>query len=278
MKNVCCLLPLIFFFLIINRVNAQSGTICDTTGNLIIYSNYNGGTLTINVDENIPDLKIGLESYCYEHVIITGTYAGNVTGIWWAGYNSANNNCATPLPDSITISGAVNAIVDTLTPMAPVTYFDTNGYTAMIMCYQCVVDPGSLNNTPAQVVDFFTTHLGGTFRYHQTQYACWSGTFNVSDGGNCCLVAPTQVSVKEINNENEIIISPNPSASFITITFPGEQKNTGIKIIDFMGKEIRTASFTGTQLQIETGDMRGIYFVQITDEKKNVVTRKIIIQ
>ena len=37
--------------------------------------------------------------------------------------------------------------------------------------------------------------------------------------------------------------------------------------------------FTGRQLLIEKGEMsKGIYFVQVTDEKMNVVNKKIIVQ
>jgi hypothetical protein len=46
-----------------------------------------------------------------------------------------------------------------------------------------------------------------------------------------------------------------------------------------MGREIKSINFTGKQCVIEKGEMNaGIYFVQITDENKNVVNRKIIIQ
>jgi len=39
------------------------GSVCNPSGNLIIYSNYDGGILTINVDQNIPNLIIGISTY-----------------------------------------------------------------------------------------------------------------------------------------------------------------------------------------------------------------------
>ena len=46
-----------------------------------------------------------------------------------------------------------------------------------------------------------------------------------------------------------------------------------------LGQEIKTINFTGKQLTIDKGEMKaGIYFVQTTDEKKNVTNKKIIIQ
>src|SRR5262249_8040257 len=46
-------------------------------------------------------------------------------------------------------------------------------------------------NTPDQVAYYFMSTLGGTFRYHYTQYGCWNtGAYTVSGGGNCCATAP----------------------------------------------------------------------------------------
>lgn len=84
----------------------------------------------------------------------------------------------------------------------------------------------------------------------------------------------------EIKNSQPIItISPNPFSTQTSISFNESQKNTSIKIIDLLGKEIKTLRVTGKQIEIEKGEMRtGIYFLQIFDEKKNVVNKKIIIQ
>jgi hypothetical protein len=38
-------------------------TICNPSGDWMIFSNYDGGTLNIVVDANIPNLKIGVVSY-----------------------------------------------------------------------------------------------------------------------------------------------------------------------------------------------------------------------
>ena len=39
---------------------AGAAQFCNTSGNVIIYANYDGGAITINVDEDIPDLHIGV--------------------------------------------------------------------------------------------------------------------------------------------------------------------------------------------------------------------------
>ncbi len=81
-----------------------------------------------------------------------------------------------------------------------------------------------------------------------------------------------------VTNNSGITISPNPFSQQTTISFNNEQKNTTIKIMDVIGKEIKTINFSGKQLIIEKGQMNpGIYFIQITDENKNTTTKKLII-
>jgi arylsulfatase A-like enzyme len=83
----------------------------------------------------------------------------------------------------------------------------------------------------------------------------------------------------EKSTKQSIIISPNPFQTEITITFSKEQKNTSVKIIDLLGKEIKTLKFTGKQLTIEKGEMQsGIYFVQIKGENTTAFSSKIILQ
>ena len=78
---------------------------------------------------------------------------------------------------------------------------------------------------------------------------------------------------------NSINIYPNPFTSTTTVEFSEEQKNTTIIIIDVVGKKIKSETFSGKQYILEKGTMQsGIYFVQITDENKNVVNRKIVVE
>ncbi|MEY3153196.1 MAG: hypothetical protein RLZZ333_1793, partial [Bacteroidota bacterium] len=44
----------------ITLTNIPCGNFCNPNGNLFVFSNYDGGILTINVDQNIPNLKIGM--------------------------------------------------------------------------------------------------------------------------------------------------------------------------------------------------------------------------
>jgi hypothetical protein len=95
---------------------------------------------------------------------------------------------------------------------------------------------------------------------------------------NVC-VNVTSVGISEIKNDRMFIISPNPFSSGTTLTFEKEMVNGILAITDVLGKQIKTINFSGNELIVEKGEMKpGIYFAQITDEKKNILTKKIIIQ
>lgn len=166
---------------------AQSPIICDTSANIVIFSNYDGGYLNINVDKNIPNLKIGIVSYENAKITISGTYASNVTKVWYAGYNSTNNHCG--ITSGTTINGVPNS-VDSILFYPPATLNDPNGDPNIICAYDCdTVNNQGGCNTIKQVNHFFQTHFSGTIYSHHTQYGCWSNatTYNVSQGGNCCI-------------------------------------------------------------------------------------------
>lgn len=169
----CCLL-------LTGTMQLSAQGICNPAGNIILYSNYDGGNMTINIDENIPDIRIGICSYESIDVNITGAYAGNVTQVLYAGYNSGGGT---------SVTGVDAGIVDILL-YPPVTVYDPDGYPFMICAYDCdsTYVPGGCN-TVDQAVDYFLTELPGTMRYSYFQYGVYTGTYNISDGGNCCFGA-----------------------------------------------------------------------------------------
>ena len=75
--------------------------LCGLADNLIIYSNYDGGTFTINVNEDLPNLAIGIVSYQPAVVTITGPYAGNVVAVAYAGRGSAPSTSVTGVAPSL---------------------------------------------------------------------------------------------------------------------------------------------------------------------------------
>ena len=105
-------------------------------------------------------------------------------------------------------------------------------------------------------------------------------TVEVTTAGCSALSLPLNATgIDESSFDNSITISPNPFSSQTTISFSEEQRNTVIKITDVLGKTIQQLTTNNQQLTLDMTDYaKGIYFVQIMDEKKNVVNRKIVVQ
>ncbi len=176
------------------EVMAQS-QICNPNGNLIIYSNYDGGVLNIDIDQNIPNLKIGVVSYEAVSINISGPFVSNVTAVTFAGFPSTGgSSCGPGSPSgSSSISGVSSSIVN-IANAPPAGLANTNGNNSVICAYSCNVSSYQGGcNTVDQVVAYFQNQFQGSIlRYHFVQYNCWlqSETRSMSQGGNCCLLPP----------------------------------------------------------------------------------------
>jgi hypothetical protein len=259
-----------FFFALLlsgNIINAQT-FFCDTTSNVVIFSNYDGGVLNINVDQNIPNLKIGICSYEASQINISGTYAANVTKVWYAGYNGTNDNCNLGVTNT-TISGVPNS-VDTITIYPPATMNDPNGWSNMICGYQCdsTTNQGGCN-TAEQIVHFFLTKFGGSLRYHRIQYSCWpSQTANISMGGNCCIVPLTLSASQSVAPLTTIKAYPNPADEILTIEWNAISSPTMVQLLDLSGRLIKENAVSVTdgsnRFAISTAGLAtGTYFVKV---------------
>ncbi|MBC8045971.1 MAG: PKD domain-containing protein [Fimbriimonadaceae bacterium] len=192
MKNFILLISAMLF-----SATLFSQGICDATGNIIIYSNYDGGDLQINIDEDVPNIKIGLCSYESWNITITGAYVDNVVEVIYAGYDDDGTT---------SITGVDMGIVD-INVIVPVTLDDPDGYPYMICAYECDTDyiPGGCN-TVDQLTDYFLTTFTGTFRYSYLQYGVFDeDEYYISEGGNCCFdgtasAAPIDVAITAITS------------------------------------------------------------------------------
>ena len=182
MKNFYC------FFLLCINLALKAQNVCNPSGNLMLFTNYDGGTLTINVDQNIPNLKIGICSYEAVHISLTGAFLANVTGVHYAGYNSNNNHCGAPVIPTTTIVGApIGAVTTTVySPASPIP--NANGNSNIICAYSCSLNSNQGGcNTVDQVEAYFLSYFPGSSLYaHKVQYGCWTGTHSLSGAGNCC--------------------------------------------------------------------------------------------
>jgi len=234
----------------ISSVGGTSGSNnCNPNGNLIIYSNYDGGILTINVDQNIPNLKVGICTYEPIQVAFTGPFVGNITEVIYAGMNSNQNNNNCGLGNFTTsVTGVPAGIVTISPPMDPpaVGYTPEHGngsgpWGGLMFCgYSCdTLSPLGGANTPDEIVYYFQNATSGTLLYHQTQYACWvNETLNVSDGGNCCILPassnpcpPVTATSSQINvtcsggSDGSATVVPSGGTSFTYVWSPGGGSN-----------------------------------------------------
>ena len=198
-----------------NQPAVNTSPICNQNGNVVIYSNYDGGTLNINCDQNIPNLKIGICTYEPVIVNINGPFVGNITEVLYAGLNSSVNNNHCGLGNITTsISGVNPALVQILTA-PPLDYFPDhqNGqaYQSGLMVGvsgQCdTLYWAGGGNTPDEVIAYFLNAFNGDLRFHHTQYNCWlTEIYDLSDGGTCCLDPFVTIPSWDITVSNDTII------------------------------------------------------------------------
>lgn len=182
--------------LLVLSINASvifTQTVCDPAGNVMVYSNYEGGTLNIDVDADIPNLKIGISTYEIVTVNISGTFAGNVTGVIFAGFNA---------PASITgVDPAIVTVYSTTTDNIAITNYLGDeiipGFPPLVNCMTGAEGCGETatggGNSSPQIVQFFLAEFGpgSTFYAHWTDYSLFPGSdFLISEGGNCCFEDP----------------------------------------------------------------------------------------
>jgi gliding motility-associated-like protein len=178
---------------------------CDPNGNVIVYSNYEGGVLNINVDQNIPNLKVGICTYEATEVNFSGPFVGNITEVIYAGFDGPNNtSCGANIPTTV-INGVSPSIVTIYSGSsgnpAIANYFGepvAPGFPPLVNCMvgadgDCSASNSGGGNSSPQIVQFFLAEFGAgsSLFSHTTDYSCFSGTYNVSSGGNCCLTTPT---------------------------------------------------------------------------------------
>lgn len=206
----------------------EAQTCNPSTGNVIIYTNYDGGILNINCDQNIPNLKIGIVTYEDAQINIVGPFAGNVTQVIYAGFQGNNNHCNFNL--STTSITGVNPAITSVLFAPPGVLADGNGNPNIICAYSCGNSNQGGCNTSAQIAAYFLNQMGGSLHSYVTQYGCWfNTTFNVSANVCCGVSNPTPVIDAEIAVSDPIIcvgqcvdftseVSGNPSTYAWTFT------------------------------------------------------------
>jgi uncharacterized delta-60 repeat protein len=91
---------------------------------------------------------------------------------------------------------------------------------------------------------------------------------------------PITTGISEESNTDYVSkFYPNPLTSQAVITFTKEYTNATLKITNVLGKEVKNATFSGTQIIFERENLQnGIYFYDIISENKKIATGKLIVQ
>ncbi len=179
-----------FIFLItsLSTVMASSQVeTCDPAGNRVLFTNYDGGVLTIDVDVDVPNLRIGVVAYNAVRIVVTGEFEDNVVQVAYAGVNAdAGDYCGDGVVSTTTVSGVPpNDVSIAVAP--PGVLANTFGYPDIICAYSCVLNEWQGGcNTADQIEAYFAGVLGGTLRSHTIQYDCWSGGYKISEQVSCC--------------------------------------------------------------------------------------------
>lgn len=138
--------------------------------NVVVFGAVEGGTFTIDVDEDIPELAVAVVSRAPATVAITGPFAANVVVAYAVG----------------SAASSFSGVASWLAAAAPGS--DADGGASPIACEEPAdggVDAGAPCSTPADVSVFFAERLGGTVVFNRCQGAPFDGTLKVSDHGAC---------------------------------------------------------------------------------------------
>jgi hypothetical protein len=230
----------------LNNVNLYDDILLvkyDTNGN-VIWANSEGG--------NKQDRVLGLSTNSIGDVIIAGNYESD----------SINFGSTT-----ITNVGNYDIYIAKYDSYGNRIWTKSAGGLGYDYCYGMCIDGND---------NIFIT---GAFAY---PIIAFDNIALISSGNNDSYIAKLDavaVGIKEQTISSSFSIAPNPFTSETIINFSEEKKNTIIKITDILGKEIRNSNFSGKQFVIERNQMKlGMYLVQIIDDKKNVITKKIVLQ
>jgi len=209
-------------FLIVCSQSIAQNLACSPNGTLLIFSNYDGGELNINIDQNIPNIKIGVCTYEPVRINISGPFASNVSEVLYAGFNSTQNNNNCNLGNFPTAIFGVPLLNQTILTFPPVALNNPNGFNFGMVCgYSCDVNSYQGGcNTIDQIENYFTTQLGGTLYSLNAQYCCWlnTDTFEISElAGNCCNVSYSSLTLTSaVGTDNQTVCINN---SIVNVTY-----------------------------------------------------------
>ncbi|MEI6487769.1 MAG: T9SS type A sorting domain-containing protein [Bacteroidota bacterium] len=271
----------------LKHVDSNGDGTIDQNDTLAINLNYNlVHAITVNqstIKTNSPDIRLQIMGNAYN--------AGD-----WVDAELLLGNYTTPAVDLYGISFNISynsSLVQTGTETIsyPNSWFGTMGNDAisiakadplagMMYGAETRIDHSSVNGS-GKIADFKLRV--NTFLSDASPLNISITDFKANNASGLPLsfnIQPTNLITVGIDNSSKndgVSITPNPFTSQFTISFGEEQKNTTIKIMNPLGECIQQLATNNQNFTIDmSGYAKGIYFVRIEDEKKNIVNRKLI--
>ena len=144
-----------------------------------------------------------------------------------------------------TVIGGVTSGISDIVVMPSATLTNSNGYPLIICSYSCDIstEQGGCN-TVDQVADYFLDAWGGNLLFHLTQYGCWGGVYDISDGGNCC-VGQLSTGVEDRRGDAAWSVFPIPANELLMTDRPGR-----FDVLDVHGRPVKKITTATTAIPV----------------------------
>ncbi|QQR95752.1 MAG: T9SS type A sorting domain-containing protein [Bacteroidota bacterium] len=82
------------------------------------------------------------------------------------------------------------------------------------------------------------------------------------------------VGVKELNNQLEVSVWPNPVSDILTVLMPSPLEMTKLTVFDLKGRMVKEIQANGSKIQIVVRDLdNGVYILKLSDKKNSNTAR-----
>jgi gliding motility-associated-like protein len=182
----------VLFWLFGAEVHGQQFCSTAPTANMVMISGYDGGIVNLNVDENIPNLKVAVVSRNGIRVNFSGAFVANITAVAMAGFGDPDDECGFGVTTYETTGVPPNIVqvhsAEEYNGEVLLTPYITGSIIGLP--YDNCFGSGSCDpvETPPMIAYFVDLFGPGTeLRWHFYEYNCYNNfDIALSDGGNCC--------------------------------------------------------------------------------------------
>ena len=181
-------------------------------------------------------------------------------------YTASNNSATYTLPNAlgcdsiVTLDLTINTVNASTSTSGLTITADTQGAT-----YQWIDCDNNNAEISGETGQSFTATTNGSFAVIVSENGC-------SDTSAC--VAINTVGIDESVLGGEFSIYPNPTNEGVVLTFGEKQHECVVEVLDAHGRLISVQNFKGiTQVPVELGAAKGVYFVSIRLNDKTAIER-----